>query len=113
MAVERAWQTSTSSRSGALPRSALYLLERYYNNTTYSGLENHIANCYMNPLLQIFKYTTLIRNVSLSHVAGVCIHEDCLLCEMGFLFDMLEKAEGKACRATNFFKAYSSIPDGA
>lgn len=85
---------------------------RYYNNTTYSGLENHIANCYLNPLLQVFKYTTLIHNASLSHAAGSCVHEDCLLCEMGYLFDMLDKAEGKACRATNFLKTYSSLPDG-
>jgi hypothetical protein len=34
---------------------------------------------------------------------------------MGFLFDMLEKAggnAGKVCRATNFFKTYSSNPNG-
>lgn len=67
----------------------------------------------MNPLLQVLKYTTPIRNVSLSHVAGSCIYENCLLCEMGYLFDMLEKAEGKACRATNFFKTYSGLPGGA
>jgi PAB-dependent poly(A)-specific ribonuclease subunit 2 len=29
---------------------------------------------------------------------------------MGFLFDMLEKAEGKNCQATNFLKSFSIIP---
>ena len=69
----------------------------------------------MNPLLQIFKFTPLIRNLALHHVAGSCVQEVCLLCEMGFLFDMLEKAGdngGKVCRATNFLKAYSSLPEG-
>ena len=111
--VGKAWQTSTSSESMPLWCMSLYsLVPRYYNNTIYSGLENQITNCYLNPLLQVFKYTSLIRNVSLSHVAGICTHEDCLLCEMGFLFDMLEKAGGRACRATNFFKTYSSLPNG-
>lgn len=93
----------------------LNLPGRYYNKTRYSGLENDIFNSYMNPLLQIFKSTPLIRNIALHHVARSCIQEACLLCEMGFLFDMLEKAggdSGKVCRATNFFKTYSSLPDG-
>lgn len=31
---------------------------------------------------------------------------------MGFLFDMLEKADGQSCQATNFLKAYSMQPGG-
>lgn len=85
---------------------------RAYNDTCYSGLETDIANSYLNPLLQLYKYTPFFRNVSLSHVAGPCVIEDCLLCEMGFLFDMVEKAQGEICQATNFLKAYSNIPDG-
>jgi PAB-dependent poly(A)-specific ribonuclease subunit 2 len=36
----------------------------------------------------------------------------CLLCEMGFLFDMLEKAEGSICQATNLLKTFSNHPEG-
>ena len=54
----------------------------------------------------------LVRNLALYHVAGRCLAEGCLLCEIGFLFDMLEKAKGAACRAMNFLKAFSSRPDG-
>jgi PAB-dependent poly(A)-specific ribonuclease subunit 2 len=36
----------------------------------------------------------------------------CLLCEMGFLFDMLEKAEGSICQATNLLKTFSNHPQG-
>ena len=39
--------------------------------------------------------------------------ENCLLCEMGFLFDMLDKADGQSCQATNFLKSLSSIPEVA
>ncbi|MCJ1461594.1 poly(A)-specific ribonuclease [Pseudocyphellaria aurata] len=84
---------------------------QYYNKTHYSGLETHITNSYLNPLLQLFKFTPLIRNLALHHTASNCTSEGCLLCEMGFLFDMLEKADGLSCQATNFLKAFGGIPE--
>ena len=85
---------------------------RFFNKTQYAGLETHIANSYTNPLLQLFKFTPLVRNLALSHAAGACLVETCLLCELGFLFDMLEKAEGQSCQATNFLKTLSNISQG-
>ncbi|KAL2069699.1 hypothetical protein VTL71DRAFT_14378 [Oculimacula yallundae] len=82
----------------------------YYNKTKYSGLEIHIPNSYANPLLQILHFTPLIRNLALQHTATRCVNELCLLCEMGFLFDMLERAEGSICQATNFLKTFSYQP---
>ncbi|KAH8684695.1 PAB-dependent poly(A)-specific ribonuclease subunit PAN2 [Tricladium varicosporioides] len=82
----------------------------FYNKTPYSGLEIHIANSYANPLLQVMHFTPLIRNYALAHAASACINEMCLLCEMGFLFDMLEKAEGSICQATNMLKTFSNHP---
>ena len=86
---------------------------RAYNNTQYSGLETDISNSYMNSLVQLFRYTPVIRNHALHHVAGRCLDEHCLFCELGFLFDMLEKASGEVCQATNFLKVFSSHPDAA
>ena len=91
--------------------SRLLTTDRYYNKTKFSGLETHIANSYANPLLQLFKFTPLIRNLALHHTASSCMVENCLLCEMGFLFDMLDKADGQSCQATNFLKTLSSIPE--
>ena len=54
----------------------------------------------------------MIRNLALHHTASNCTSEGCLLCEMGFLFDMLEKADGLSCQATNFLKAFGVIPEG-
>lgn len=82
----------------------------YYNKTKFAGLETHISNSYANSLLQVFKFIPLIRNLALQHTATFCINEGCLLCEMGFLFDMLEKSEGLACHATNFLKTLSLHP---
>ncbi|MCJ1419496.1 poly(A)-specific ribonuclease [Xylographa parallela] len=85
----------------------------YYNKTQFSGLETHIANSYTNSLLQLLRFTPLVRNVALHHTATTCLYETCLLCEMGFLFDMMEKAEGQSCQATNFLKTFSSIPEAS
>ena len=89
----------------------MYVL-RYYNKTQFSGLETHIANSYTNPLLQLFKFIPLFRNVALHHTATTCLSDTCLLCEMGFLFDMLDKAEGQNCQATNFLKTFGGLPEG-
>ncbi|KAH8163511.1 hypothetical protein CIB48_g4741 [Xylaria polymorpha] len=83
----------------------------YFNKSQYSGLQNHIVNAYANPLLQIMHYTPLIRNIALQHAATACVDGMCLLCELGFLFDMLDKAEGEACQASNFTKTLSYHPD--
>ena len=85
---------------------------RFYNETKYSGLETNIQNSYTNPLLQLYKYTPRLRNVALFHAASCCSLEECLLCQMGFLFDMLEKASGQNCQATNLLKTLSLLPNG-
>jgi len=80
---------------------------RYYNKTSYSGLETHIVNSYANPLLQLFRFSNVARNLALQHTASDCGYNCCLLCELGFLVDMLEKAQGQNCQATNFLKVLS------
>ncbi|KAI8674835.1 PAN2-PAN3 deadenylation complex catalytic subunit PAN2 [Fusarium keratoplasticum] len=82
----------------------------FYNKTRHSGLEIHISNSYANSLLQIMHFTPIIRNLALQHAATACVSEICLLCELGFLFDMLQKAEGSICQATNLLKTLSSHP---
>ncbi|KAK4100548.1 hypothetical protein N658DRAFT_497289 [Parathielavia hyrcaniae] len=85
----------------------------YYNKTRYAGLENHIPNSYANSLLQLMHYTPLLRNMALQHAATACVGDLCLLCELGFVFDMLQKAEGSTCQATNLFKTLSATPQAA
>lgn len=57
-------------------------------------------------------YTPLLRNMALQHAATACVSDLCLLCELGFVFDMLQKAEGSTCQATNMFKALAATPQG-
>ncbi|PHH70824.1 hypothetical protein CDD80_5705 [Ophiocordyceps camponoti-rufipedis] len=85
----------------------------FYNKTRYSGLEIHISNSYANSLLQVMNFTPLIRNMALQHAATSCINDLCLLCELGFLFDMLQKADGSICQATNLLRTLSGHPQAA
>lgn len=84
----------------------------FYNKTRYAGLENHIANSYANSLLQVLHFTPLVRNLALQHAATDCLSEKCLLCELGFLSDMLQKTEGSSCHASNLLKCLSNHPPG-
>lgn len=59
------------------------------------------------------KFTPWLRNLALLHTASSCLYESCMLCEMGFLFDMLEKAHGQNCQATNLLKTFSSLSHAA
>ncbi|KAI7871039.1 ubiquitin carboxyl-terminal hydrolase-domain-containing protein [Spinellus fusiger] len=85
----------------------------YYNQTVYSGLETHIRNSYCNSLLQVLYFIVPLRKIATSHIGTSCPKENCLLCELGFLFRMLEDAKGQNCQATNFLRAFSTIPQAA
>ncbi|GAA6028111.1 hypothetical protein JCM8097_001876 [Rhodosporidiobolus ruineniae] len=82
----------------------------FYNKTPYSGLETHITNSYTNSLLQALHYLRPIRTIAESHTFGACPKENCLLCEAGFLFRMLEDAKGMNCQASNFSRAFGANP---
>ncbi|CAO3607066.1 unnamed protein product [Cunninghamella echinulata] len=82
----------------------------YYNRTAYGGLETNIGNSYCNSLLQVLFFILPLRQIAKSHIGTSCEKENCLLCELGFLFRMLEDSKGQNCQATNFLKAFSTIP---
>ena len=46
----------------------------YYNRTRFAGLENDLANCYANPLLQVHRLT-LIAWIHLSLGFGVALQQ--------------------------------------
>ncbi|KAK0628889.1 ubiquitin carboxyl-terminal hydrolase-domain-containing protein [Bombardia bombarda] len=85
----------------------------FFNRTGYAGLENHIVNSYANSLVQLMHYTPLLRNLALQHAATSCLKDPCMLCELGYVFDMLQKAEGSTCQATNLLKALSNTTNAA
>lgn len=91
----------------------IQILRRYYNQTAYAGLETDVANSYINSLLQLFSATQPLRRIARAHTLEDCPKENCLLCEFGFLTQMLQDAQGANCQASNFSKAFSSLPASA
>ncbi|CBQ69014.1 related to PAN2-component of Pab1p-stimulated poly(A) ribonuclease [Sporisorium reilianum SRZ2] len=80
----------------------------FYNKTQYSGLETHIQNSYANSYLQALHYLPPFRETAKAHILYNCPRENCLLCEAGFLFRMLEDAKGANCQASNFLRAFGN-----
>ena len=87
----------------------------YFNKTEYSGLENNLDNSYLNSLLQLYKYQTNFQNLILKNLAKEWLPNDAdtvltknnykgssVVNELGYLYDMLNKTEGKNFRASNF-----------
>lgn len=82
----------------------------YYNHTKFSGLEPQLLNSYCNSLLQLFMYSPPIFQFALNSLRHNTLDDKSLLAELGLLFDMLMKAEGQHCAATNFVKTLAAIP---
>lgn len=86
----------------------------YFNKTPYSGLETHIHNSYANAYLQALYYLSSFRSLAKAHIFDErCERDECLLCQAGFLFKMLEDARGANCQATNFLRAFGTSPRAA
>jgi PAB-dependent poly(A)-specific ribonuclease subunit 2 len=85
---------------------------RFYNKSPYSGLESHIANCYVNPVLQALHYLAPVRALAKAHIVTDCPAERCLLCELGFVARNLEDAHGVNCHAGNFCSTLGLLAQG-
>jgi len=85
---------------------------RFYNKTNFSGLETHILNSYTNAVVQVMHYVSPIRRLAKAHILIDCPREHCFFCELGFVFRMLEDAQGINCQASNFCKTVGVLAQG-
>lgn len=85
----------------------------FYNKTPYSGLETDIGASYANAYLQALHYAVPFRAFAKRHILMACDVDDCLLCEAGFLFRMLEDARGVHCQASNLLRVLARQPAAA
>ena len=92
-----------------IPRFGLYAFDfGSYNKTSYTGLDNLLPNSYCNPILQLLYFVPSIRASMLSHL---CERENCLTCELGFLFHMLDNNKGATAEPRNFLRALRQLPE--
>ncbi|KAK6455616.1 ubiquitin carboxyl-terminal hydrolase-domain-containing protein [Scheffersomyces xylosifermentans] len=89
----------------------------YYNRTDglYCGLENHTDNSYVNSLLQLYKFQPVFHNLLLGNLLHEWLPSDfetimtkknpqgsSILNELGYLYDMMNKARDKNVNIVNF-----------
>ena len=81
-----------------------------FNKTRFPGLENHIKNCYLNSLLFLYYFIPDFNNFCCNHINSNCNLINCFSCELGFLFKMMNTAQGVNCQARNFLMAFTNNP---
>eukprot|EP00040_Diaphanoeca_grandis_P023802 m.130004 g.130004 ORF g.130004 m.130004 type:complete len:1203 (-) comp29449_c0_seq2:380-3988(-) len=79
----------------------------HYNRSNFCGLEIHIPNAYCNAMLQVFYFLGPVKKLAQQHS---CDNEFCLVCELGFLFHNMDQVPGTNCQATNFLRAFRTVP---
>jgi len=81
---------------------------RPYNRTNFTGLDNLLPNSYVNPVIQLLYFMPLVRRGLRKHL---CEKENCLMCELGFLFHMLDTGGGLTAEPRNFLRALRQLPE--
>lgn len=80
----------------------------FYNSTDYAGLEPLSASRRCNAILQLYRWCPAIYNYCLHTFAKNNWRELTVTGELAIVLDMLAKAKGYHCRATNFMDTVQS-----
>jgi PAB-dependent poly(A)-specific ribonuclease subunit 2 len=83
----------------------------FYNKTRYSGLEINSGNSFLNPIIQLYRHVAPIFNYSLKSLAEDVTLKPSVLMELGYLYDMMWKSEGRHCAPSNFQILLSQIQE--
>lgn len=83
----------------------------FYNKTGHAGLETQVwGNTFCNSLMQVMRWCAPLHNHTLQLFAKHNYESIPIVCELAMMFDMLHKAEGRPCRASNFMATLAAHP---
>nr|XP_039268945.1 PAN2-PAN3 deadenylation complex catalytic subunit PAN2-like [Styela clava] len=82
---------------------------QHYNRTNFAGLDPNILNAYCNSMLQVLYFLQPLRSSLLQY--HNLEKEFDLAEELGFLFRMQDLSKGGVLQASNFLRAFRTIPE--
>lgn len=101
---ERYWKLSIQYGKWGNPTTNFHR----FNRTGFCGLQGDQSNSYCNALIQILYFEESIRELALAHA---CDMDKCLVCELSFLFQMMDQSPGLLCQPANLLRSLRTNPE--
>ncbi|CCE65900.1 hypothetical protein TPHA_0N01190 [Tetrapisispora phaffii CBS 4417] len=72
-----------------------------FNQTKYSGLDTDLDHPYINPIVQLYRFVPEIFNFIVGCLKYENFSPNSILTELGYLYDMMQRSEGRVCLTSN------------
>lgn len=79
-----------------------------FNQTPFSTLDTDGDNVYTNSILQLYRFIPEVFNLVVGCLKDENFGPGSILTELGYLYDMMDRSQGKICRPTNFQTTFNA-----